>query len=128
MDFKKVINKSKDTLDEIKEKTEDVGEYLKEDKGHFKEITKGFRAGFREELKDLKKIMDSKNLIFYKTETLAIVLRKLGGLYQFLDAFDKLTKEGYVLVWQEAIQPVAIPFTQKLYGSFYYFQNQKYLE
>ena len=125
MDFKKAIKKSKDTLDEIKEKTEDVGEYLKEDKGHFKEIGKGFGSGFKGEAKDLKKIMDSNELIFYKTETLAVVLRKLGGLHQFLEAFDKLTKEGYILVWQEAIQPVAIPFTQKLYGSFYYFQKQK---
>lgn len=125
MDFKKAINKSKDTLNEIKEKAEDAGEYLKEDKGHFKEIGKGFGSGFKEEMKDLKKIMDSKDLIFYKTETLAVVLRKLGGLHEFLEAFDKLTKEGYILVWQEAIQPVAIPFTQKLYGSFYYFQNQK---
>ena len=125
MDFKKAIKKSKDTLDEIKEKTEDVGEYLKEDKGHFKEIGNGFGSGFKGEAKDLKKIMDSNELIFYKTETLAVVLRKLGGLHQFLEAFDKLTKEGYILVWQEAIQPVAIPFTQKLYGSFYYFQKQK---
>ena len=127
MDLKKAIKKSKDTLDEIKEKTEDVGEYLKEDKGHLKEIAKGFGSGFKEEAKDLKKIMDSHEIIFYKTEALAIVLRKLGGLYEFLEAFDKLAKEGYLLVWQEPIQPIAIPFTSKMYGSFYYFQNQKYL-
>ena len=113
MDFKKAIKKSKDTVDEVKEKTEDVGEYLREDKGHFKEIFKGLRAGSKDELKNLKEIMDSNELIFYKTESLAVVLRKLGGLHQFLEAFDKLTKEGYLLVWQEPIQPLGISFAQR---------------
>ena len=72
MDFKKAINKSKDTLNEIKEKAEDAGEYLKEDKGHFKEIGKGFGSGFKEESKDLKEIMNSKDPIFYKTEAFAV--------------------------------------------------------
>ena len=127
MDLKKVIKKSKDTLGEIKEKTEETGEYLKEDKGHFKEIGKGLGSGSKEEIKDIKKILDSKELIFYKTEAFAVVVRKLGGLYQFLEAFDSLAKAGYVLVWQEPAGGSMVPFAQKIFGSFYYFQNQKYL-
>lgn len=83
-------------------------------------------SAMKKESQDIKEIFDSDDLVFYKTARLAIVLRKLGGLKEFLDTVDNLTKEGYVLVWQEPVQGLlSFSLTQKFLGSFYYFQKQK---
>lgn len=99
---------------------------IKKDLVIVKDVSEHQLSAMHKEARDIKKIFDSNDLIFYKTDRLAIVLRKLGGLQEFLDAIDNLTKEGYVLVWQEPIQGILpFSFTQKFFGSFYYFQKQQ---
>ena len=78
----------------------------------------------KKESSDMKEIFESDNLVFYKTEELVVVLRKLGGLYEFLEAFRKLTKEGYTLVWAEPTKQLpGIANALFNLGAFYYFQN-----
>lgn len=81
-------------------------------------------AGAKKEGQDIKKALEKKDLIYLKTDALAVVLRKLGGLDEFLAVFDKLTKEGYLLVWTEPVSSI-LPFGMGLVGNFYYFQKGK---
>ncbi len=84
----------------------------------------------RDETRDIKKIFQSKDLTFYKTEAFAIVLRKLGGLPEFLEECDKLTKEGYRLVFREPVETlleIPVPGVHTPLGTFYYFQHIKYI-
>ena len=92
-----------------------------------KEITKYEAVGVKEELKDRKRILESKDLIFYKTDAVAVVLRKLGGLDEFLAAVDKLTKEGYLLVAWEGVSGSPIPLVGSMLGTLYIFQRSKYV-
>jgi len=50
----------------------------------------------------------------------------LGGLDEFLAVFQKLTKEGYLLVWTEPVTSI-LPMGSRLVGNFYYFQKGKYV-
>lgn len=86
--------------------------------------------GLKEESSDIKKIFQSKDLTFFKTKSFAIVLRKLGGLSEFLEECDKLTKEGYRLVFREPVETIfeiPIPGVHTPLGTFYYFQHVKYI-
>lgn len=80
----------------------------------------------KSEAQFIKKILQSKELVFLKTDTLAIVLRKMGGNEVFLEEIDKLTREGYRLVHHENVRNIPIPggFDYPL-GNLYYFQNMK---
>ena len=120
MGIENTFKKSKGKLDKAIHGPEKIGKILK---GDVAGIGKGYLVGAKGETKDLKKIMESKNLVFYKTDALAIVLRKLGGLYDFLKACEDLTKEGYTMVNSEDI---FVAGRIKL-GSFYYFQHKKYI-
>jgi hypothetical protein len=78
----------------------------------------------QKESNDMKEIFNSDDLVFYKTEELVVVLRKLGGLYEFLETFRKLTKEGYTLVWAEPTKQLpGVANALFNLGSFYYFQK-----
>jgi hypothetical protein len=92
-----------------------------------KNITKYQAVGIKGEVQDLKKIFESKDLVFYKTDAVAVVLRKLGGLNEFLVSVDKLTKEGYLLVAWEDISGSSIPLVGGMLGTFYIFQRSKYV-
>ena len=92
-----------------------------------KNITKYQAASVKAEAQDLKKIFESKDLVFYKTDAVAVVLRKLGGLNEFLAAVDKLTKQGYLLVAWEDISGSSIPLIGGMLGTFYIFQRSKYV-
>lgn len=87
--------------------------------------------GIKDELKDLQKIKHSKELIYYKSDALAIVIRKLGGFDEFAKVVDELTREGYWMINYEDIKNlfsnfgVSLPGTHK--GIIYYFQNKKYI-
>jgi len=71
----------------------------------------------KKEGEDIKKALEKQDLIYLKTDALAVVLRKLGG-------FEKLTKEGYLLVWTEPVTSI-LPMGSRLAGNFYYFQKGK---
>ncbi len=92
-----------------------------------KEITKYEAASVKGEVQDLKKILASKNLMFFKTDAVAVVLRKLGGLKEFLTVVDKLTKEGYLLVAWEDVSASSIPLVGGMLGTMYIFQRSKYV-
>lgn len=87
--------------------------------------------GLRKELKDIEKIRHHKDLIYYKSDALAIVVRKLGGFDEFLKLVDDLTKEGYWMMNSEDVKNllsnfgISIPGINR--GTLYYFQNKKYI-
>jgi len=87
-------------------------------------VAKFSLEGVKKEGEDIKKALEKQDLIYFKTDSLAVVLRKLGGLDEFLEVFEKLTKEGYLLVWTEPVSSL-IPFGLKFAGNFYYFQKGK---
>jgi len=87
-------------------------------------IAKFSLSGVKKEGEDIKKALEKQDLIYLKTDALAVVLRKLGGLDEFLAVFEKLTKEGYLLVWTEPVTSI-LPMGLRLAGNFYYFQKGK---
>jgi hypothetical protein len=84
----------------------------------------------KEEGNDLKKLLSSKEVIIYKTDAIAIMLRKYGGIIEFLDAYDNLIREGYALDHSEPIESfffeVPINGIKTRLGKLYYFHNRKY--
>ncbi|HXV50542.1 MAG TPA: hypothetical protein VD689_00245 [Nitrosopumilaceae archaeon] len=110
-----------DQFSEIKSQSQ---EYL----GTTKEMTSGQLDNIKSEARDMKKIFQSKDMIYMKTDALAIVLRKLGKTDEFLQIVDKLTREGFRMVHKEVIRdiPIAGGFSFPI-GTFYYFQNIKYI-
>jgi hypothetical protein len=117
--IKEVAGEQLDRLEEVQEKLEPA-----------KKVAEGQASSWKEEMTDLKRIFQSKNLVFFKTNAFAVVLRKLGGLDEFLDVCDKLTKEGYRLVFSETNKPpvdIPIPGLKIPLGTFYYFQHRKYI-
>jgi hypothetical protein len=64
---------------------------------------------------------------------MVIVLRKMGTLDKFLETVNNLTKEGYLLVWAEAVNNIPSAFGVNMpglpphLGSFYYFQHTKFV-
>ncbi len=110
-----------DKISDIKEKTQEHVETIKE---HGSDQLDNVKS----EAEDLKRIFQSKDLIYRKSDAMAIVLRKLGNTDGFLDVVEQLTKEGYRLVHQENVRdiPVFAGFKYS-FGSFYYFQHVKYI-
>jgi len=112
----------------IKEKIHDVEEEIAEE---VEFTAKRTTHGIKEEYKDLEKIAHNKELIYYKSDALAIVIRKLGGFDEFIKVVDDLTREGYWMINYEDIKNIlsnfgiALPGTAK--GIIYYFQNKKYI-
>ena len=78
--------------------------------------------------KRLKKIFQSKEIIQLKTESIAILLRKMGREDEFFAAYEKLTREGYRLVLREELReiPLSTGFNFQI-GVYYYFQHKKYI-
>lgn len=112
----------------IKEKLSNLGESIEE---KIEDVTKEQSHGLKAEFKDIEKIRHHKELIYYKTDALAIVVRKLGGFDEFLGVVDDLTKEGYWMVNAEDVKNllsnlgIALPGINR--GTVYFFQNKKYL-
>lgn len=115
--IKKRINGIKDTISDVKENTGDI---IKEQRG-----------GIKEEYKDIEKIRHHKELIYYKTDALAIVSRKLRGFDEFLKTVDELTREGYWMMNSEDVKNIlgnfGISAPGQNRGTLYYFQNKKYI-
>ena len=74
----------------------------------------------------LKEVLQSKDVIFFKTDAVAILVRKKGNEKEFFDAFDKITKEGYrMMLQEEVVDP--IPGIKMNLAYVYYFQNRKFI-
>lgn len=80
----------------------------------------------REEGVSTNEILKSDNPIFRKTDTIAILVKKVGNFEGFQDALDKITKEGYIFMFKEEVR--GMPLISKLnpFGELYYFQNIKF--
>jgi len=74
----------------------------------------------------LKEILESKEIVFLKTDSIAILIKKKGESKKFFEAFDKITCEGYELKSQEPITD-PIPKLNIALGYIFYFQNKKYI-
>jgi len=120
----KVADKISETEETIEDQIKDVGETIEKKSRIAGMFAKFHLEGAKKEGADIKKALEKKDLIYLKTDALAVVLRKLGGLDEFLAVFEKLTKEGYLLVWTEPVSSI-LPVGMGLVGNFYYFQRGK---
>jgi hypothetical protein len=102
----------------------EIGEKIEKKTRLMRGLTKFHLESVKKEGDDIKKALEKKDLIYLKTDSLAVVIRKLGGLDEFLRVFENLTKEGYLLVWTEPVTSI-LPVGFRLVGSFYYFQKGK---
>lgn len=132
---KKLLKRFKKDIDDVAEKISDAGEKMESeiiDVGEKIEKTskkagifsKFQLQGVKKEADDIKKALAKQDLIYLKTDYLVVVLRKLGDLDNFLAVFDKLSKEGYLMVWTEPVTSI-LPMGHRLVGNFYYFQKGK---
>lgn len=87
--------------------------------------------GIKSEFKDIEKLRHHKDLIYYKSDALAIVIRKLGGFDEFLKVVENLTREGYWMMNSEDVKNLLSNFGISLpginRGTLYYFQAKKYI-
>ena len=123
-----VKDKAQSVTETMTEKLNDVKDVTQEHLGTAKDLTADQWENIKSEAQDMKKIFQSKDMIYMKTDALAIVLRKLGKTEEFLQIIDKLTKEGYRLVHHEIVReiPIAGGFNFPI-GSFYFLQRAKYI-
>ena len=77
--------------------------------------------------KDIKTILETKDVIYLKTEAIAILVKKKGELKKFCEAFDSITKEGYELKTTETVTD-PIPKLNVNLAYLYIFQNKKYIQ
>ncbi len=99
-----------------------------------KEKIRGTKATIKDQLdylkKDsvyLKKILQSKNIVYIKTDATAILVRKKGNEEGFFEEFDKITKEGYKMMLSEEVTD-PIPGINVILGYVYFFQNKKFID
>jgi hypothetical protein len=122
------LDKVTDVKDSVADKISNFKDSTEENVAIAKELASYQGSNMKSEGQFLKKIFQHKEMVFMKTDASAIVLRKLGGNEEFLELFDKLTKEGYRLVHQESIRniPLGFGFNYPI-GSLYFFQHVKYI-
>jgi len=99
----------------LKEKIKGTGSSVKDQLGYLKKDTKF-----------IKKILQSKGVIYLKTEAIAVLVRKKGNEAEFFESFDSITKEGYkMMLLEEIMDP--IPGLNVKLAYVYYFQNVKFI-
>ena len=99
-----------------------VKEKLKKTKGTIKD-----QLGYLQ--KDsvyLKKILQSKNIVYIKTDATAILVRKKGNEQEFFEEFDEITKEGFKMMLSEEVTD-PVPGINIILGYIYFFQNKKFI-
>jgi len=122
------LDKVTDVKDSVVDKISDFKDFTEENTAIAKELASYQGSNMKSEGQFLKKIFQHKDMVFMKTDAIAIVLRKLGGNEEFLELVDKITREGYRLVHQESVRniPLGFGFNYPL-GSLYFFQHVKYI-
>jgi hypothetical protein len=77
--------------------------------------------------KRIKHLWRSKEVVQLKTEAIAVLYKKRGYEEKFFIEFGILTKEGYQMVLSEAVKAIdAGPIDMQI-GTYYYFQNKKFI-
>lgn len=122
------LDKVNEIKDSLTGKIGEMRETAEENADIAKDLASIQGKNMKSEGQFLKKIFQSKDMVFMKTDASAIVLRKLGGNEEFLELFDKLTREGYRLVHQESVRniPLGFGFNYPL-GNLYFFQHVKFI-
>ncbi|QLH09189.1 hypothetical protein [Candidatus Nitrosotenuis sp. DW1] len=80
----------------------------------------------REEAASTNEIFKSDSSIVRKTDTIAILVKKVGNFEGFQEALDKITKEGYAFMFKEEVRDLPIISKLNPFGELYYFQNTKF--
>ena len=81
----------------------------------------------KSDIKDVKAILETKDAIYLKTDSIAVLVKRKGELKKFLEAVEMLTKEGYELKAQEVITD-AVPKLNMTLAHLYIFQNKKFVK
>lgn len=84
-------------------------------------------AYLKSDIKDVKSILETKDAIYLKTDSIAVLVKRKGELKKFLEAVEILTKEGYELKAQEVITD-AVPKLNMTLAHLYIFQNKKFIK
>ena len=99
-----------------------------------KEKIKGTGSSVKDQLDYLKKdskyikeLIQSKEVIYLKTEAVAVLVRKKGNEAEFFESFDSITREGYKMMLQEEITD-PVPGLNVNLAYVYYFQNGKFIK
>jgi len=100
----------------IKEKLQEKTDPIKSKIGYLKT-----------DAQDIKKILETKDIIYLKTEAIAILVKKKGELKNFCEVFDSITKEGYELKAKENVTD-PVPKLNVNLAYLYIFQNKKYIQ
>ena len=75
-------------------------------------------------LSDQAKFRNLKIMMYYKTEAIAVVFRKIGEIDEFIKVTDELTKEGYRITHSAELKsPLHLPQLM-----FYIFQNYRFFK
>jgi hypothetical protein len=105
-------------------RSQDYLEYI----GTVKELTEDQLRDIKTEIRDLKRIFRARDPVYFKTEALAVVIRRFGKTDEFMAAIDGLTREGYLLVQHEIVRNIPLGGGMSFpIGSFYYFQHTRYI-
>ncbi len=76
----------------------------------------------------LKEIVESKKVVYLKTDSMAVLVRKKGNEAEFFTEFDSISKEGYrMMLQEEASDPIPGIRVDLVRIRIYYFQNKKYI-
>ena len=115
----------------IKEKLGEIKQAIGTTTNEIRVVKKEQTDGIKSEFKDIERLRHHKDLIYYKSDALAIIIRKLGGFDEFLAIVEELTKEGYRMMNSEDVKNLMSNFGINLpgvaRGTLYYFQNKKYI-
>jgi len=75
-----------------------------------------------------KELLESDKVVYLKTDSMAVLIRKKGNEVEFFEELDSITKEGYKMMLQEEVSdPIPVVRVDLVRIRIYYFQNIKYI-
>jgi len=75
-----------------------------------------------------KELLESNKVVYLKTDSIAVLVRKKGNEVEFFEELDSITKEGYKMMLQEQVSdPIPMVKVDLIRIRIYYFQNIKYI-
>jgi len=100
-----------------------------------KDKIQGSGSTIKEQLSHMKKdsvwqieLLESDKVVYLKTDSMAVLIRKKGNEVEFFEELDCITKEGYKMMLQEQVSdPVPGLKVDLIRMRIYYFQNIKYI-
>ncbi len=100
-----------------------------------KDKIQGTGSTIKEQLSHLKKdsvwqkeLLESNKVVYLKTDSIAVLVRKKGNEVQFFEELDSITKEGYKMMLQEQVSdPIPVVGVDLTRIRIYYFQHIKYI-